>query len=89
MDIRAKPLIFSILILAIYLSECIYFLAPVQSHQWLLLAFGFLPKILRGGRGRMNSTTDGFTVCDSTLSFFECKFNGGNTMRWKGHLDFI
>ena len=39
-----------------------------------MVAFGFCLKILGGGWGAMSST----------LSFHECRFSGGNTMRWWG-----
>ena len=41
----------------------------------LLAALGFLPQHY----GRQLGPTNG------TLSFYECRFSGGDTMRWRGH----
>ena len=41
----------------------------------LVVAFGFCPKMLGGVRD----------LRSILLSFYECRFSGGNTMRWWGH----
>ena len=54
------------------LNELFYWLL---IRVTLVVAFGFCPKILGGGRD----------LQIILLSFYECRFDDGDTMRWWGH----
>ena len=58
-------------------SICEALIKVIGSHlrSW----FAILPKILAGGRDL------GIIL----LSFYECRFNGGDTMRWWGHSGYM